>query len=150
MASPAHVPRRRRAKREQPTHFHFPSVHVRQADGFGYDYQEDVYVRDSETAELVTTFGFVSGEVQCSPFVTRTVLRGDDLAAFAELLPRMMDEGDEESQAYMQARAKAECERHLRIVAGVETRCASCGCSESRSCSGGCVWATRALCSRCV
>lgn len=149
MASPAYVPRRRRAKREEASHFHFPSVHVRRRDGFGYDYQEDVYVRDSE-AELVTTFAFVAGETPSTPFVTRTILRGEDLAASAALLPRMMEEEDEEAQAYMQARAEVECQRHLRIVAGIETRCASCGCSESRSCSGGCVWATRSLCSRCV
>jgi hypothetical protein len=34
-------------------------------------------------------------------------------------------------------------------VAG-EPRCARCGCSDSRSCPGGCVWAAPNLCSRCV
>jgi hypothetical protein len=40
--------------------------------------------------------------------------------------------------------------RQTRIAAGVEHACANCGCSETRSCDGGCVWATDRLCSRCV
>ena len=31
-----------------------------------------------------------------------------------------------------------------------EHRCRDCGCSESRACDGGCVWATPNLCSRCA
>lgn len=44
----------------------------------------------------------------------------------------------------------AEFHRQERIADGVEHACAVCGCSESRACSGGCVWATPNLCSRCV
>jgi hypothetical protein len=40
--------------------------------------------------------------------------------------------------------------RQARIAAGLEHACACCGCSESRACPGGCVWATDNLCSRCV
>ena len=43
-----------------------------------------------------------------------------------------------------------EYERQRRIAAGLETACARCGCSESRACPDGCVWATATLCSRCV
>ena len=46
-------------------------------------------------------------------------------------------------------RQVAEQERQERIAAGAEHVCASCGCS-SRSCPGGCVWATATLCSRCA
>ena len=40
--------------------------------------------------------------------------------------------------------------RQARIEAGVEHACVGCGCSESRACPGGCVWATPNLCSRCA
>lgn len=43
-----------------------------------------------------------------------------------------------------------ESKRQARIAAGIEHQCAHCGCSESRACPGGCVWATPTLCSRCV
>lgn len=43
-----------------------------------------------------------------------------------------------------------ESARQLRITAGVEHRCWRCGCSESRACDGGCVWATEILCSQCA
>src|ERR1700722_10362281 len=41
-------------------------------------------------------------------------------------------------------------ERRQRIAIGLEHRCISCGCSDSRACAGGCVWAGPNLCSRCV
>ena len=44
----------------------------------------------------------------------------------------------------------AEAERQVRIARGVEHACVGCGCSESRACDGGCVWATERLCSRCI
>jgi hypothetical protein len=44
----------------------------------------------------------------------------------------------------------AEALRQARIALGEENVCCGCGCSDSRSCPGGCVWATRHLCSRCV
>jgi len=40
--------------------------------------------------------------------------------------------------------------RRARIAAGIEHRCAGCGCSESLPCPGGCIWATSNLCSRCA
>jgi len=43
-----------------------------------------------------------------------------------------------------------EIQRQARIAAGVEHACAGCGCSETRSCPGGCVWANERLCSRCL
>jgi hypothetical protein len=43
-----------------------------------------------------------------------------------------------------------EAARLSRIAAGEEHACAGCGCSETRACEGGCVWATETLCSRCV
>ena len=44
----------------------------------------------------------------------------------------------------------AEEQRQLRIWAGKEHACRVCGCSESRACSGGCIWAEPDLCSRCA
>lgn len=44
----------------------------------------------------------------------------------------------------------AEYDRQRRIEAGIEHVCAGCGCSETRACPGGCIWATKTLCSRCV
>ncbi len=43
-----------------------------------------------------------------------------------------------------------EAARQARIAAGVEHVCVGCGCSESLSCPGGCVWASPNLCSRCA
>jgi hypothetical protein len=40
--------------------------------------------------------------------------------------------------------------RQARIADGKEHACAACGCSESRACPGGCVWATATHCSRCA
>jgi len=43
-----------------------------------------------------------------------------------------------------------EVARQARIDSGIENACAACGCSDTRACEGGCVWATETLCSRCV
>ena len=37
-----------------------------------------------------------------------------------------------------------------RVTSGAERVCHGCGCSETRACSGGCIWATATHCSRCV
>ena len=37
----------------------------------------------------------------------------------------------------------------MRLTAG-EMTCRVCGCSDTRSCPGGCLWAAPNLCSRCV
>jgi len=47
-------------------------------------------------------------------------------------------------------RDAAEAARQARIAAGFEYACVVCGCSESRACPGGCVWAAPNLCSRCA
>lgn len=63
---------------------------------------------------------------------------------------------DDEVAFEMEARKEADAferlenERQARIDAGVEHACVACGCSESRACPGGCVWATASLCSRCL
>jgi hypothetical protein len=44
----------------------------------------------------------------------------------------------------------AEAARLARIAAGVEDACRVCGCSETRACPGGCIWAEADLCSRCA
>lgn len=58
---------------------------------------------------------------------------------FAELL-----DGEDDDEDY------ADITRQARIAAGEEHACLVCGCSESRACPGGCVWATPTLCSRCA
>ena len=40
--------------------------------------------------------------------------------------------------------------REQLLGASGERTCSGCGCSDSRACPGGCVWATETLCSRCV
>jgi primosomal protein N' len=35
-------------------------------------------------------------------------------------------------------------------VIEVGPRCVVCGCSELNACPGGCVWATKTMCSRCA
>lgn len=61
-----------------------------------------------------------------------------------------MDEKNPDLEAAMKERAHEEWARQLRIEQGIERACAACGCSETRSCSGGCIWATTNLCSRCA
>jgi len=39
--------------------------------------------------------------------------------------------------------------RQQRIAAGIEDACRICGCSGSKPCEGGCIWAESDLCSRC-
>lgn len=45
--------------------------------------------------------------------------------------------------------AEIEASRQTRIAAGIEDACRVCGCSETRGCEAGCVWAEADLCSRC-
>jgi hypothetical protein len=72
------------------------------------------------------------------------------LALLEESLPVLMEEGNPDALEAMQEAARREFARQMRIAAGQERVCLGCGCSESRSCSGLCIWATRTLCSRCV
>lgn len=133
---------------------HLPSVHVRNEEtGNGFDYEENLFIRRRlglTIANRVISFAFVQAGQPLESRETRDELSADEAAFFSDYLPLLMDEGNEEAQAWMQQRAEAEFERQARIAAGAEQACASCGCSETRACSGGCVWATQALCSRCV
>jgi hypothetical protein len=44
---------------------------------------------------------------------------------------------------------KAEADRQARIAASEEEVCRVCGCSDTKSCPGGCTWAEPGLCSSC-
>jgi len=114
------------------THVHMPSVHVRRADGSGLDIEEDLYFDDD----------------------VRPGLRGDphEVADFAlRFLAESLGLNDAElamvvgSIEYVAGEARAE-----RMAAAGDRQCANCGCTESRACPGGCIWATETLCSRCV
>jgi hypothetical protein len=61
-----------------------------------------------------------------------------------------MDEGNPAARPIMEECARKEFARQLRIAHGEERACAGCGCSETRACSGGCVWGSETLCSRCA
>lgn len=43
-----------------------------------------------------------------------------------------------------------EDERQARIRFGLEMACRVCGCSYTKPCPGGCIWAAPHLCSRCA
>lgn len=45
---------------------------------------------------------------------------------------------------------QAEAERQARIAAGEEEVCRVCGCSDSKACREGCIWAEPGLCSSCA
>ena len=57
---------------------------------------------------------------------------------------------DDIDDVIAQAQDQEEEDRQARIAIGIEAVCFGCGCSDSRRCPGGCVWATPTLCSRCV
>jgi|SRR5579859_333791 len=134
-------------------HIHLPSVHIRLANGTGYDYEENLYISGPARARLVervVSFAFCEGGNPTVIRETADVLCPEDLAQLEEELPLLMDEGNPDANTVMQERASQECERQIRIAAGAEQACARCGCSTSRGCSGGCLWATERLCSRCI
>jgi len=148
MSAPALKPR------ALPTgHIHLPSVHVRSKDGGGFDYEEDLYVigrgRRRQVRRVVTLVAFAGGEVLIAR-ETSDVLCAGDVESLGDALPDLMDEGNPDVEAAMQERGRMEYSRQLRIYAGEERACACCGCSETRACSGGCIWATAVLCSRCA
>jgi hypothetical protein len=75
----------------------------------------------------------------------------------APLYKNPFDDDDADLRAYIAVQMAAcvddrlmELARQKRILAGQEHVCVVCGCSESRSCEEGCVWATETHCSRCV
>lgn len=143
-----------KSRKQTPSHIHFPSIHVRSEDGTGFDYEEDFYVAGKRVRREIKLDAFVDGEIAIHRMTT-DFLCNEDLLALAECLPAVMDVDAEgqpspELAAEMEARARLEYARQLRIAAGVEQACAACGCSETRACSGGCIWATPHICSRCA
>lgn len=145
--SPARaVPKSRRAL---PQHIHLPSVHVR-TKGAGFDYDYDLYMGNVRRMRRIITFRLIApGGVEVVR-VTEDDVCLEEAADIIEDLPILMDESNPEAQAAMQTLASLEFERQARIAAGAEHSCFRCGCSESKSCSGGCWWLTPNLCSRCV
>jgi hypothetical protein len=134
-------------------HIHLPSVHVRTQDGRGFDYEQDLYVtgrgRRRVIARVVRLAAIEGGEIAFER-ETRDELSDREAAELAEMLPALMDEENEDVQPAMEEVARLEYARQLRIWAGYENACAGCGCSQSKACSGGCVWATPTVCSRCA
>jgi len=134
-------------------HIHLPSVHIRRQNGDGFDYEEDLYIngrgRRRRVERFVRLVVIQDGE--------RTLVREtfdelcqEEIARFQADLPVLMDEENPANAPIMQERARNEFARQIRVARGEERACARCGCSETRSCSGGCIWATQALCSRCI
>jgi hypothetical protein len=136
-------------------HLHLPSVHIRteQGTGFGFDYEEDLYVHGRgriRQVDRVVRFVVIENGMETLIRETRDRLCEEEWIDLQADLPLLIDEGNPEANAVMEERAHKEFARQSRIAAGVEHACACCGCSESRSCSTGCLWATDTLCSRCV
>lgn len=132
----------------RPKHYHLPSVHVRNG-GSGYDYEEDLYVV-GRRVERVVRFVAIDRGAETLIRETRDELSAEEWAQFRATLPVLMEEGNPEVEQLMQERAALEFQRQLRIAAGQEHACRGCGCSETRSCSGGCIWVNQNFCSRCV
>jgi hypothetical protein len=144
-------PARATSRRALPRHIHLPSVHVRtKGAGFDYDYDYDLYVGNKRQIRRIITFRLIApGDLEVVR-VTEDDLCPEEAADIREELPTLLDEDNPEALTAMQALAALEFERQARIAAGAEHSCFHCGCSESKSCSGGCFWATPNLCSRCV
>jgi hypothetical protein len=103
-----------------------------------------------QRVERVVTFAAIEGGHPTLMRRTVDVLCPEELERLEDALPFLMDEGNPELIAAMEDRARKEFARQIRIAAGQEKVCSGCGCSESRACSGNCLWATENLCSRCV
>lgn len=155
MSSPARALKSRSAARREETHLHLPSVHIRPRSGpdTGFDYEEDIYFhgrgRDRAAERVVTLRAVECGNITLER-VTTDVLSAEELKEVDLARDFYLDAENPELIGLMQERARREFARQRRIAAGREQACASCGCSESRACSGGCVWASKAVCSRCV
>jgi hypothetical protein len=142
-----------RARTRAQEHIHLPSVHVRSEDGSGYDYEEDYFLSGTgakRRAHRITRFALVAKGHEPVVRVTMDVLCQDELVLFLAALPDMLDEGSPDVAEKMQRLGRMEFARQVKIARGEETACIECGCSESRACSGGCVWALPNVCSRCV
>ncbi len=144
MSAPAQAP--------APQHIHLPSVHIR-SGGAGFDYDEDLYIHGRgrrRKIERVVRLVVIEGGREMLVRETRDELCPEEVSQFVENLPVLMEEGNPAANAMMKECARLEFARQLRIASGVEVACARCGCSESRGCSGGCLWVTDRLCSRCA
>lgn len=132
-------------------HVHPPSVHVRFDGGAGYDYEMDLYFHGGNTdvVEKLERFAVIEGGREKAAIVTFDSLVPEDVMRWLPLLPMLL-EGGAEAMKFVEQLASAEFDRQVRISNGAENRCMSCGCSESRACSGGCAWAKPKLCTRCA
>jgi hypothetical protein len=133
-------------------HIHLPSVHVRDEEETGFDFEEDLFVIGRgrrQRVERVIRLAMIEGGREMRVSETRDELCPGELYQLQDDLPVLMDEGNPAARAMMEECARLECERQIRIAAG-EDVCLGCGCSTTRACSGGCCWATSNLCSRCA
>jgi hypothetical protein len=138
---------------KKPTHIHLPSVHVRNDELTGFDYEENVYIEGrgrGRAGRLLVGFALIEGGQPVLIRETRGTLLASQLAAIEEDLDFWMDGENPEVIEIMESRAHHELGRQERISSGAEVACAACGCSESRACPAGCVWATANFCSRCI
>lgn len=131
------------------SHWHLPSVHVENQDGTGYDYEENLFREKGNKFVRVTTLTVHFPNGPDSTFETTDTLCDAERKELSQNLTWLMQRGNAQAEAFMKMRAEHEVERQKRIAAGAEHRCTVCGCSESRSCSGGCIWITNAICSKC-
>ena len=139
-------------RQREPGHIHLPSVHVRR-NGTGFDYEEDLYVRGKgrrQRVQRVVRLVVIENGMETLIRDTVDELCGEEVQQLLDDLPILMEEGNPAVKASMEECARKEFARQLRIARGEEIACARCGCSETRACSGGCVWARTTLCSRCV
>jgi hypothetical protein len=134
----------------EPGHIHLPSVHIRSENGAGFDYEEDYYLWGRRIERIVRFVAFEPGGSTSLFRETFDELCPEDMQQLKEDLPILMDRKNPVTDTVMQECARKEFARQMRIAAGEEAACNRCGCSETRSCSGGCCWATTRLCSRCI
>jgi hypothetical protein len=132
-----------------PEHIHLPSVHLR-ISGQIIDYEEDLFC-EADPHGRVRVERYIRLRIDGAiERVTHDEVCAEELQQIASDLPILMDEGNPAAKALMKESALRELDRQARIASGQETACFGCGCSETRACSGGCIWATPTLCSRCA
>jgi hypothetical protein len=134
-------------------HIHLPSVHIRGDNGSGFDYDEDLFIQGRGRRRRVNRIVRLVIIEDGAPALVRETydeLCTEELARLEDDLPVLMEEGNPAAGASMEECARNEFARQLRIAAGEEQACRRCGCSETRACSGGCIWANDNFCSRCI